>query len=94
MNVYRMQVEICAFPVHLILQSDGQVAFVIVRNFNYLLDMGEPDASFTMDHFTIGTEDFDYNTFYQYKEIPVMLSWLQRQGLQWPHGSFMEDIYE
>ena len=93
MTEYQIQIPLGSLPVHLILignKEHGRVVFTKVLPFSYVFDMGENGiaAAFYPDEFHIigddVTEIFDYDTIYEYKELPVMLEWLKRQNLRQP----------
>lgn len=72
------------FPVQLVLRQDGAIAFVKVYagKFSICGDSDTPTSHiFDEAGFTIGGEDFEYNTAYEYKTIPAMLKYLQQQNL-------------
>lgn len=85
----QVQVQIAGMPLLLVcdIYNGGRVAFVRTAEFKtiFCFENGEtPAATFDDEGFSIGGEDFVYNTLYSYKEIPVMLAWLKRQNLQNP----------
>lgn len=82
--MFQMQVPIGNLPVHLVLLPGGHVAFVRVRDFKVIFDYSEVEAVFTDVDFEIGTSSFNYNTAYDYKNIPEMLAWIQCQKLIFP----------
>jgi len=88
--MFQIQVPIGAMPVNLILLSNATLAFVKVANFGVIFDMPESgvNAVFMEDDFRIGTETYFYNTVYEYKTIPNMLTWLKQQNLQEPNVVF------
>jgi hypothetical protein len=72
------------FPVQLMLILEtSKVAFVVVNSFKTIYDMStdDVDAYFDMEGFSIGYNSYKYNTQYDYKNIPSMLKWLQKQKL-------------
>ena len=74
-------------PINLLLLSNGSVAFVRVANFKTLFDQSEHggvSAIFYEDSFSIGSETYQYNVAYAYKEIPDMFCWLKVQKLEEP----------
>ena len=79
-------------PISLVLLSNGTVAFIKTNTVGVLFDHPEdPDgikAAFDENSFTLGDENFNYQTAYDYKSIEVMLSWLCQQNLQQPHVMF------
>lgn len=91
----QIQIPIGNLPVQLVLlwnRQEGGVVFVksapvglIVENH----ERGKVSAIFDEEGFSIGDEDFSYNTIYNYKSIPLMLEWLQQQNLQQPSISFV-----
>lgn len=92
--IYQAQVPLGGLPVNLMLvgnQEYGKVVFVRVAPVGVILDH-QPhtavSAWFDDEGFTLfsweGGEDFKYNLMYDYKEIPLMLRWLQQQNLQQP----------
>lgn len=93
---YQIQVPLGSLPVALVLvgnQWQGRVAFVKVAPFITVFDCGKEgsniSAAFYQDEFHIfgsvdGEEVFEYDTIYDYKELPVMLEWLKQQNLQEP----------
>lgn len=92
---YQVQVPLGNLPVHLVLvgnKARGRVAFVKVAPVGLILESvvaGKVGAMFTEDDFSLSSDDgnveaFDYNKVYDYKEIPLMLRWLQQQRLQQP----------
>jgi hypothetical protein len=91
---YQLQTAIGeTLPISLVLLTDGQrgaVVFIKTRQFATIIDLSEKDgkhticAIFDMDGFKIGDEEYDYNHAYEYKEIPEMLEWLERQGMVLP----------
>lgn len=96
MTEYQLQVPIGNLPVHLVLVGNkerGRVAFVRVQPFKTVVDQGPAggvDATFFQECFHLGyadlEEQFEYETVYDYKDIPLMLRWLQQQNLQQPEG--------
>jgi hypothetical protein len=93
---YQVQVPIGSLPVNLVLvgnKEEGKVAFVKVAPVGLILENvqqgKEVAAMFAEDEFCISntdmeTEVFNYDTIYDYKNIPLMLKWLQQQKLQQP----------
>jgi hypothetical protein len=78
----QVQVQLAGLPVCLVCDLYTQrVAFVKVSNFRTIID---DVVIFAPDDFMIAGEEFEYNTLYDYKDIPVMLQWLQLQNLQMP----------
>lgn len=96
MPEYQLQVPIGNLPVNLVLVGNkevGRVAFVQIRTVGVIVETfeeGKVAATFFNDCFHLRDgeveEDFDYDTVYAYKEIPLMLRWLQQQNLQQPEG--------
>lgn len=99
----QFQLPLGNLPINLVLAGDrnqGKVAFVKVQPFtNAILDLdprGNIDAAFYQNDFVLfggdddgeTVEEFVYNMLYNYKEIPAMLKWLQRQNLQQPENIF------
>lgn len=95
MPTFQVQVPIGNLPVNLILvgnKFEAGIVFVKVAPIHKTIidhaKLKEVSAGFT-DH-TIYLHDdeveeqFDYDTIYNYKEIPLMLRWLQQQNLQEP----------
>ena len=95
--MFQAQIPIGNLPVQLVLvgsKGSGRVVFVRVAPFKVIFDTTEDGkfirAAFYDDVFHIfdnggGYEEvFSYNTIYDYKEIPVMLDWLQKQNLMLP----------
>lgn len=90
---YQLQVPLGGLPVNLVLvgnKEDGKVVFVVVGGPTGIYDTGEVQALFEQRGFTLffenDVQEFDYNIIYSYKEIPLMLRWLQQQNLQHPGG--------
>lgn len=77
-----LQVSIGGMPVNLILNPKGVLAFVKTQPIVAVFT--DDGAAFYSDDFEIAGEGYDYNTWYEYKSIPEMLDWLQRQNLQMP----------
>lgn len=100
MTTYQAQIPLGGLPVHLVLvgnRDDGKVVFVRVAPYNGdILDMPNDlegvAAMFGPEGFYLAEviyrggngEYFEYNTVYDYKNIPLMLRWLQQQELQQP----------
>lgn len=94
--MFQTQIPIGSLPINLVLVGDktqGRVVFVKVAPVGLILeniDRGkETAAMFTEDEFCISNTDmqtdvFKYNVIYDYKNIPLMLKWLQEQNLQQP----------
>lgn len=77
-------VSINNFPFHLVLIINGTVAFEVFRHFKLIQDNlqgGKVRGVYDMEGFSLDGEPFMYNTQYSYKEIPVLLKWLQEQAL-------------
>lgn len=100
---YQVQVPIGTLPINLVLignETYGWLTFVHVRPFTgAIFDLGQDGhtirAVFYEDEFHIfgkvgGEEVFEYDTIYDYKNIPVMLEWLKEQNLQEPKTIFGE----
>jgi hypothetical protein len=95
---YQVQVPLGTLPINLVLignQTYGRLVFVQVRPLiGAVFDLDEHDnihAAFYEDRFEFfgtadgdGDEVFEYDTIYDYKNIPLMLRWLQQQNLQQP----------
>ena len=82
--MYQIQLPLVAMPINLLFLSNGQVAFVRVANHKALFDQAEAggvSAVFYEDCFSIGSEAYQYNTSYNYKEIADMLAYLKAQNL-------------
>lgn len=80
-----VQIPIANMPVHLVCcGEDATVAFVRVSEVDTIFCRGVVDAVFHGSGFTIDGLEFDYQIRYAYKEIPVMLAWLQAQNLIMP----------
>lgn len=86
-----LQVQIGqSFPVILCCLQDGTVAFAKVHNFSPVWDMpedGQIGAYFSPLTIWVfepqGAEiQLEYSTTYRYKEMPLLLKWLQQQKLQ------------
>lgn len=96
--MYQVQVPIGSLPINLVLVGNkfrGGVVFVKVAPFRTIIDQaenGQIAAVFTQQDFTLLSDDaadsFEYNTVYEYKDIPVMLRWLQQQKLEQPATIF------
>lgn len=96
--IYQVQVPIGSLPVNLVLVGNkerGNVVFVKVGKVGTIIDQSElkdnVGAVFIETNFCFfeeqangAIESFEYNTLYEYKDIPLMLRWLQRQELQQP----------
>ena len=92
--IFQAQVPLGGLPIHLVVvgtQEQGSVVFVPIRQVGVICDYQTREnvsAWFDNDGFTLydqaGGEDFAYNTVYDYKNIPLMLRWLQQQNLQQP----------
>lgn len=100
---YQMQYPLGGLPVNLVLVGNpvrGRVVFVTAADkFKSVIDQPEgenaiggvfSDEGFALFEEWVGgaIETFDYNTIYDYKEIPLMLKWLQQQNLQEPNTIF------
>lgn len=91
---FQCQVPLGSLPINLVLvgnREQGRVVFVKVAPVGVIVENEVRDkvsAWFDEEGFTLfdqGTgETFNYNTLYEYKEIPLMLRWLQQQQLQQP----------
>lgn len=93
-----VQVPIGTLPVNLLMfPAVAGVAFVKVREFGLVGDFNYEgknavEAYFFPGSFVFsddgllaeGATDYFYGTIYQYKEIPLMLKWLQQQNLENP----------
>jgi len=89
------QIPIGGLPINLVLLPHiASVAFVKVRSFGAMFDLdyekkGNVEALFFSDDFSLRSkdeeQDFCYNTAYDYKNIPIMLGWLQQQKLEPPN---------
>lgn len=95
MRVFQLQIPIGSLPINLILVGNRQqagVVFVPVRDVGVViepLEAGKVAAIFFNYGFCLGDksgleEEFSYETIYEYKNIPLMLRWLQQQNLQEP----------
>lgn len=95
MTLYQVQVPLGGLPVNLVLvgnREQGKVVFVkVARIAKCIIDhakLDEVNAAFTEStiylHDNETEEQFAYDTIYEYKEIPLMLRWLQQQKLQQP----------
>lgn len=82
--MFELQCSIGVFPVSVILLSNGTIAWIKTAPVKVILDMPEEGigAVFCEDYFTIGEDEFQYRTLYEYKHIPSMLAWLKQQKLQ------------
>lgn len=84
----QVQVMIAGMPLVLVcdIYNGGRVAFCRTAEFKtiFCLESEAPAATFDDEGFSIGGEDFSYDTLYQYKQIPAMLEWLKHQRLQMP----------
>lgn len=99
---YQVQIPLGGLPINLVLignKLEGRVAFVKVRPVGTIFDEPEEKtalhAVFNDDNFAIYVqqvggeiEPFEYDTVYDYKNIPLMLRWLQQQKLQEPNVVF------
>jgi hypothetical protein len=81
MQQWQIQVGLGTLPVQLVCLSDASVAFVKSQPFKTIVDN---NAMFSEDGFTIGKDDYQYNTKIWYKEIPSVLEWLVAQKLESP----------
>lgn len=89
--MYQIQIGIGHnFPIGLILLSNGTLTFVKTSVVGVLYDQpGDKEAVhgiFTEEGFSLNDESFSYKVLYAYKEIPVMLRWLQQQKLIMPEN--------
>lgn len=96
--IYQCQIPLGGLPVNLVLvgnKEEGKVVFVKVARVGCVYDYSWQDqvsALFqdTCFQFKTGDSEFDnselfnYDTIYDYKNIPLMLRWLQQQNLQQP----------
>lgn len=92
--MFQAQIRLGSLPVNLVLVGDrtyGEVVFVKVAPVGITMDQvprDEVSAWFDEDGFTFfdqhAAEDLHYDTLYDYKNIPLMLRWLQQQNLQQP----------
>jgi hypothetical protein len=93
-TLYQVQVPIGGLPINLVLvgnKETGKVVFVKVAEVGVIVENfedGKVAATFWNDCFHLRDgeleEDFDYDTIHDYKNIPLMLRWLQQQNLQQP----------
>lgn len=91
---YQAQIPLGGLPVHLVLVGDntqGRVVFVKVAPVGLIFDQRERSlvsAWFDESGFTLFDQhesaDYQYDTMYEYKELPLMLKWLQQQNLPQP----------
>lgn len=85
MNMQSIQMPLLGGLIALHLISDGTVALTPSQRFKTIVDApSEPNnipATFDMEGFKIGSEDFSYGVAYRYKHIESMLQWLQQQKL-------------
>lgn len=92
---YQCQIPIGSLPINLVLvgnTQEGKAVFVKVAPFACVFDAdaeGNIQAAFYAEEFILFTnadseEVFQYDTIYNYKELPAMLGWLQQQKLQQP----------
>lgn len=88
----QIQIPVRGLPIHLVLLSNGMVVFVRVAAFSAIIEAtktdGSPYGNFFEEDFILyvnkESNEFSYNTMYDYKTIPVMLKWLKSQELQTP----------
>ncbi len=81
-----IQTQIGSLPVSLLCLEDATIVLQpLVPSFPVYLDIGTPAALIDASGVHIGDwgqeETYSYGTRYAYKEIPVLLAWLQRQGM-------------
>jgi hypothetical protein len=81
--MFQVQVPIAGLPVHLILLSDGSLVFIKVGRVGVIFDMPDTGVQAIFDErgFSIDGVEYSYNTIYNYKMTPSMLTWLQQQNL-------------
>lgn len=81
-------IRIGSLPIGLICTDRADIAFVRLAQFKAIYDYPTTkdgiDAMFDAEGFSIGDTCFDWGVLYNYKEIPEMLTWLQRQNLNNP----------
>lgn len=96
--IYQCQIPLGGLPINLLLvgnKDEGKVVFVKIAPVSCIYENASKDevsAMFQDTCFQFKTGDsvfdnsnvFNYNTMYDYKEIPLMLRWLQQQNLQQP----------
>lgn len=94
--MFQAQIRLGSLPINLVLVGDstwGEVVFVKVQEkiktvFDEPEDTQAVMAVFTDVGFGLSTpnaaDHFEYDTRYDYKNIPLMLKWLQQQKLQQP----------
>ena len=89
--MYQVQVPLGNLPVNLVLignREQASVAFVRFQSGTVFDQSDDVSAGFFDENFLLfrnGTnESFEYNTAYDYKNIPAMLQWLKQQNLQEP----------
>jgi hypothetical protein len=89
--IHQVQMPMGALPVNLILignASQGAVAFIRSAITKTVFDQGEVSARIDEDGILLHTGqemlDINYNTIYEYKQIPLLLKWLQQQNMQEP----------
>lgn len=87
---YQAQLPLGNLPFHLVLISDGTVAFVLHQHFKLIHDDHPKDSGkvvgiYDTQGFSLNGEAFLYSTKYAYKEMPTLLKWLQEQELEMPN---------
>lgn len=90
--MWQLQYPLANLPIHLVLLSDATIAWVKVAPVGRIYDQppsGGVAAVFDEEWFvfeksTGENEQYEYNTRYAYKELPLMLTWLQQQNLEQP----------
>ena len=96
---FQVQIPLGRLPINLVLVGNkvsAEVVFVKVAD-RVLLVVDQPEskdaigAVFSEENFAFfeewvggAIECFEYTVVYDYKEIPLMLKWLQQQNLQEP----------
>ena len=83
---FQVPIPIAGMPLTLICLGDGSIAIQPSQQFSTLIDqqLGGISAMFNMEGFTIGAEEYKYNTKIFYKAAPNVLQWLQQQKMVMP----------
>lgn len=91
---FQVQVPIGNLPINLVLVGNreyGQIVLIKVADFEEFDITGEVAAkvgnSIVLKS-SEGSGTFNYNTLYDYKQLPLLLKWLQQLNLREPNGIF------
>jgi len=85
MNTWQIQLPLGSLPIALIACFDSSVVLTPTQQFKTIVDASNGfESMFDMDGFSINGEQFEYGVKYYYKEMPNLLGWLQKQGMEMP----------